>query len=579
MRTLPVRRVMLAALATLVTLSVVGPVDARAPVRKIEPRVMRPYRVGRALTPNTDVLSVSGYAAWMIDEALGRVTRLPRLGSAFARAEREEGINARYLVAHAMLESGWGTSAIARYKHNLFGYGAYDRGPWKYALRFRTYPAGIAAVAKRIHDDYLTAGGRWWYGFTTLRGINRYYASDPRWAAKIAVLANILDGLVVTLRERGLRFSHPALTSEPTVGASVALDVPWRAKRGAVLPKAIRFVARWTPVAIVEGGASAPATVASPQWVAARRTDRPGHTARLSLRAPALPGVWRLEVEARDSDGRPLPATDNPRIPSLTVRVASAREARVGLSVNRDGSLAATVRNVGRLPIAAVDAATPTILEAWALPLDPKRDAYRLAAAPLRAPLATGRAWVVRLAVPATPSVVTVRLAGSIAAVGSSPPTVTLVTPGVDGRPALADLPVASPRDDALLKRIPSPGRIELSPAAEPGTVAASVTGGPSAPVLDPAVAGIEATPGRPWLLVRSIAADVSRPASPSQALIELPREPPTPASVEVTGLPAGVRLVLAAIVPPDGTPADPRTLRMAWIPVGAASDAEAAPH
>ena len=56
---------------------------------------MVPYRAGGAFTPNTDVLSVSGYAAWMIDEALGATTPLPPLGAAFLRAEREEGINAR----------------------------------------------------------------------------------------------------------------------------------------------------------------------------------------------------------------------------------------------------------------------------------------------------------------------------------------------------------------------------------------------------------------------------------------------------------------------------------------------------
>ena len=125
---------------------------ARSPLKKIEPRRTVPYRVGRAFTPNTDVLSVSGYAAWMIDEALGATTPLPQLGAAFMRAERQEGINARYFVAHAMLESGWGTSAIARYKRNLFGYNAYDRDPWKHARRFSSHARGVATVAEILRD-------------------------------------------------------------------------------------------------------------------------------------------------------------------------------------------------------------------------------------------------------------------------------------------------------------------------------------------------------------------------------------------------------------------------------------------
>ena len=41
---------------------------------------------------------------------------------------------------------------------------------------------------------------------------------------------------------------------------------------------------------------------------------------------------------------------------------------------------------------------------------------------------------------------------------------------------------------------------------------------------------------------------------------------------------PAGVRLVMAALVPADGGPADPATIRLAWIPVAAANAAEANP-
>jgi hypothetical protein len=172
-----------------------------------------------------------------------------------------------------------------------------------------------------------------------------------------------------------------------------------------------------------------------------------------------------------------------------------------------------------------------------------------------------------------------VRLAGNTRAVGRGQPVAALVTHDARGRPVLGALPVAGPRDDALLERSRKPGRIALAQVDEPGTVAASVTGGSAPPEMDSAVAAMEDAPGRPWLLVRSIGVDPSRPVEPSAALITLPAEPPTPARFDVTGLPAGVRLVVAAIVAPDRTPADPRTLHLAWIPVSAVDDAGVAPH
>lgn len=385
MRTRPIQRVALGALALLTALTVVAPVQAGSPVRKIEPRRTVPYRVGRAFTPNTDVLSVSGYAAWMIDEALGATTPLPQLGAAFLRAERDEGINARYFVAHAMLESGWGTSAIARYKRNLFGYNAYDRDPWKHARRFASHARGVTTVAEILRESYLTPGGRRWYGFTTLRAINRYYASDPRWADKVAVLANVIDYLVVTLRERGVRFRRPVLIDRPIVGTPVALEIPWTANPGAELPEALRFAVRWTPLAVVEASTEVPAEAPPAPWRFARRTDGPEGVVRLDLEPPPLPGLWRLDVEARDSDGRPLPKTDRPVIRGLDLRVVAPGEVGVALSVGDDGGLAATVSVAGAEPAPgeadataaeAIDtpsggAGSGATLEVWTLPLDP----------------------------------------------------------------------------------------------------------------------------------------------------------------------------------------------------------------
>jgi hypothetical protein len=582
MRTTHLRRAVPAALALVLVLVAAvptDPVEARSPKRKIEPRSMTTYRVGRPVTPNTDVLSTSGYAAWMIDEVLGVTTGLPKLGSSFLDAERREGINARTFVAHAMLESGWGTSDIARLKRNLFGYGAYDRNPWRYATRFRSYRQGILTVARKIREGYLSPDGRYWYRFTTLRAMNRYYASDVRWADKIAVIANGLDRLVVTLKERGLHFGPLALAGAPTVGAPVSLELPWRAHPGAVLPPAIRFAARWMPVALMEADGGAFVAAPAPAWTLARRTNGPGRVVHLGLQAPSEPGLWRLEVEARDSDGKPLPKSDRPAIGPLTVRVTAAREASIGLAVDPDGILAATVTSVGREPIEAAGAGISTVVEAWALPLDPSLDAYRLAEVRLAESIAAGGATVVRFGAPATPSVVAVRLAGDGGAIGRVLPAVALVTVAADGPPVLVPIDVASPRDDALLGRTSLAGRIAAIPATEPGTIRVDVAGGAAAQDPGLAVAAMEGPPGRPWLLVRSIGVEPSRAAEPVRTLLELPAEPVTPVRLDITGLPAGVRLVMAGLAGADGTPVDPASLVLAWIQVATIEAPLVAPH
>ena len=64
----------------------------------------------------------------------------------------ELSFNARFLLAAAMHESAWGTSDIARIKHNLFGYNAYDRAPFRSASAYRTYAANIDASPARLQE-------------------------------------------------------------------------------------------------------------------------------------------------------------------------------------------------------------------------------------------------------------------------------------------------------------------------------------------------------------------------------------------------------------------------------------------
>ena len=598
-----IRRRALGALALHTKLAVVAPGEARSPLKKIEPRRTVPYRVGRAFTPNTDVVSESGYAAWMIDEALGATTDLPRLGAAFMRAERDEGINARYFVAHAMLESGWGTSAIARLKRNLFGYNAYDRDPWKNARRFSSHARGVATVADILRRVYLTPGGTRWYGFTTLRGINRFYASDVHWADKIAVLANVIDYLVVTLRERGIRFHRPILVDRPVAAATLAAEIPWTANPGATLPDALRFAVHWTPLAVVEASATAPAEAPSTPWRWAARSGGSDQAVRLDFGAPPLPGLWRLDIEARDSDGHQLPKTDRPAIRSLEVRVAAPGEVGVAFAVGDDGGLAATVSSAGtgreadrgtagdgsgagRPAEAAIageelaPTATPvaTTLEVWTLPLDPAVTPY-VVLVPLPGTLSSAAPWTVSLGAPAIPAVVVARVVGGPGSTVGANPTVTLTGRDDQGRLTLRPLVVASPRDDLLLGRKVAARSIDTRPLVEPGSVEVVVSAGDQPPVLDAAIAAIEEAPGPHSVLVRTLGVDPTSPAAPTDNLEELPGDSARTATIALTGLPAGVRLVVAGLVPRDGGPVDPRTLSVAWIEVAATSLTGATPN
>ena len=106
----------------------------------------------------------------------------------FIKAGQESGLDPRYILAHAALESGWGTSRIARDKNNYFGIGAFDSSPYSSAYSFSAgLAAGIIEGAKWISNNYYNGS----YQQRTLNqmrnngGVHQY-ATDPEWHNKIA---------------------------------------------------------------------------------------------------------------------------------------------------------------------------------------------------------------------------------------------------------------------------------------------------------------------------------------------------------------------------------------------------------
>ena len=79
-------------------------------------------------------------------------------GQVFIEASKESGLNPYYIVAHAALESAWGTSAIANEKHNYFGITAYNNSPGQSATTFDSFEDGIIGGAKWISENYTQQG-------------------------------------------------------------------------------------------------------------------------------------------------------------------------------------------------------------------------------------------------------------------------------------------------------------------------------------------------------------------------------------------------------------------------------------
>jgi len=138
-----------------------------------------------------DSLTAEEINAW-INSKTNSKSHMYNKGEAFIRASKLTGLDPRYIVSHAAIESAWGTSNICDKKANFFGIGAFDNSPYASAHTFGgesgdKYTAGIIGGAKWINDHYYESK----YGQKTLRSMRfnngvHQYATDPKWASNIA---------------------------------------------------------------------------------------------------------------------------------------------------------------------------------------------------------------------------------------------------------------------------------------------------------------------------------------------------------------------------------------------------------
>ena len=104
---------------------------------------------------------------------------LSGIGQAIVDIENLYGINCFVTLAVARLESGNGTSKIARGKKNLFGLCAYDSNPYYHALSFTTKEDSVYKFGQILNDTYISNKR------TTLKSINEIYATSQLWAKKV----------------------------------------------------------------------------------------------------------------------------------------------------------------------------------------------------------------------------------------------------------------------------------------------------------------------------------------------------------------------------------------------------------
>jgi len=104
--------------------------------------------------------------------------KLKGLGAVFNKSAKENDFDVLHAIAHAALESGWGTSKIAHDKNNIFGWACYDSSPYQSAAKFKSFAESIEIWSAKFNRLYILPKGEFYHG-NSERGVNVKYASSP----------------------------------------------------------------------------------------------------------------------------------------------------------------------------------------------------------------------------------------------------------------------------------------------------------------------------------------------------------------------------------------------------------------
>ncbi len=183
-----------------------------------------------------DLRSTSGLTAAQLNSiisnnTLGKSGKLRGMGAAFITAANTYNLNESYLLAHAVLESGWGTSNLAKGNYydgktpingrkypkgtyyNFYGIGAYDSSPFSGGMSlaiqngWNSPRKAIVGAAKWIANYYIYSSSysqptlyamKWDYKRSSDNSTYGWhqYATDHLWARKIAkIMGEFYNGV------------------------------------------------------------------------------------------------------------------------------------------------------------------------------------------------------------------------------------------------------------------------------------------------------------------------------------------------------------------------------------------------
>lgn len=115
--------------------------------------------------PYSDIGDSSGVTAEMLDACTEYYSQYQSFenkfigkGSTFIKAQEQSGIDALWLYAVSVYESGWGTSDLAINKSNYYGIAAWDTDITKAKVMGDSFDSGIINGAIWIRDHYYSKG-------------------------------------------------------------------------------------------------------------------------------------------------------------------------------------------------------------------------------------------------------------------------------------------------------------------------------------------------------------------------------------------------------------------------------------
>lgn len=112
---------------------------------------------------------------------------LQKLYKSYYKYEMQYGVNAIFLMSLNSLESGHGTSGLARYNNNIGGVKS-SNGGWR---TFDSWDSCLNYIADLINRMYLSEGARYYSG-KSIWNVNKRYCEGTEWATKINSIASKL---------------------------------------------------------------------------------------------------------------------------------------------------------------------------------------------------------------------------------------------------------------------------------------------------------------------------------------------------------------------------------------------------